>query len=618
MTHPYLTEAELRYGNFSGILTTGKSTYKKTKSAKNMYFDNPWDFGNGYIGPMPTPENPEKMEVMATLKRQFTPANKIKEVVDRVLDALLSRSPNWEIIDKSKLLTSAIEQETMRQSLHERIDTANQSVEELLAADPTSKKTPPKSAPPKRKFNLDEGGQPVDDETKRLVEAEIMLGQLWQTTDLKENIKRAFLELLLTGNGKLRSYIKRRFKDLQNKGLSDDEILFESIKYIGTEFIENLAGKVLDDDGDKMSIVRVDKKFGNNSGKFVEVTFVGSDFKTYIAIFDATGAGNQTTVEPDLSVQQDDTMEILIARVRSAGGQISEGLALDENIMVEELTGDPFVTQSMIQQNRALNLDLSLGVSVLVENGFVEMVTSNADLEEVIGQDADGNDIIAERVLVRGPSAAINLQGNQSVDKDGTVHFEKPGVMFKDPVSIEVFDKGERLYYRQILAEARQEFVLMVGDSTTTGESRIQSRQDFLKKCQQYKNPLDKFCSRILTTLLHLAADISGKPDYFKGIVVNFDSKISAGELSAAEQQVIVSRYQAQLISRETALTLLGTEDPIVEIDKIRLDEAEAQDSQVRRLVAASKFSMMVQAQNSDPNNPQPAKPPKTTPLGGV
>lgn len=53
-------------------------------------------------------------------------------------------------------------------------------------------------------------------------------------------------------------------------------------------------------------------------------------------------------------------------------------------------------------------------------------------------------------------------------------------------------------------------------------------------------------------------------------------------------------------------MVLLGVEDPILEQELVRVDQAEAMDLQVRRLVMASKYSQLLQPdqEGNSPNSP--------------
>lgn len=621
----YLTEAQLRYDTFSGIFLGSKKKMRAVRSAKNMYNDNAWDGGYGYIGALPTTENEEKDDILSTIKRQFTPRNGIKEVSDRVVNALLAQSPNWETYNNNQIIIKAVMQEQRRAEIQQRINEANKSVEELLTADPTKPIDAETLRPSRRKFKFASAAKEktgedssteetsVDEEEtdERLTQAEMILSHLWTRGDLGLTFRKGLLERLLAGEGNLRQYINKRYKEVGKDKKDFEERLIEACKYVGLEFVETDKVKVIDDDGDKLSVTRIERQIGKQTRKSIELTFVDNGL-TYIATFkDASNLDNseeakatQGNLDTITDMQPNEELSDVIKRIKKAGGSVSTGFKLDKHILVHQIKGDPYITASMVQQNRALTLALSLGVSVLVESGFGEMVITNTELRKTDGAAGTVDDGTKKAqtkytALKRGPSTVNNLIGKQSVTEDGTIVYESPGVYFKDPTPIEVFDEGAELYYRQLLAEAKQEFVLMVGDSTTTGESRIQSRQDFLKKCFEYKSEVDRLGSDILTTFLHLIAAIAGDNGYFEGISVNFDCQVSAGELSAAEQQVIVSRYELGLISRETALIMLGTEDPLLEIDKIRLDEAEKQDVQIRRLVASSRYSALIEAERA-------------------
>ena len=290
-------------------------------------------------------------------------------------------------------------------------------------------------------------------------------------------------------------------------------------------------------------------------------------------------------------------MSSRVLDVLSKIGEVSTPIFLDSQLLAEAIEVRPLVSEQLMQNNRALNLDLTLGVNVLIENGFPEMAVTNVELETKKVQDPTDSSktVNVPKGIRRGQSVVNNFVGIQSVNKEGEQRFEAPDVYYKEPSPMTTFKDGEELYYRQCLQESKQLYVLMTADSTVSGESRIQARQDFLKKIQRYKSELDRVGTWLLTTLLHMTAAVSGKNAYFKGIGVTFDSKVYAGELSAAEKNVVITMHDKGLIDTESAMVLLGVEDPMIVIDKVRADKAEEMDMQIRRLVAVSKYSAIIQ-----------------------
>ncbi|MGB4825060.1 MAG: hypothetical protein WBP82_09180 [Leuconostoc mesenteroides] len=561
-----LLEQDIEIRTFNDFINEArlrKTRNRTVKSTLNMYGGDMWDVGRGYIGPLPLLDNPDKSTIMLNIRRYFTFRNAIAEVVDRAVDGLLSKSPDWKIYNSK--------------------DPKN---------NPRIKARPQPF--PEAKFSED--GARIAEETlgtkrikidPKIEEAEYILSELWSSAKLGDCLKESLTQFMLEGRGKLRIYFPKK-----KEGIAKD--FTEVTRFIKAGFIHNDKAEILDDGADKLSIIEISKK--KDTTKTFEISFVSDNGSTYVGTIKSD---QRPTEELD---GEDDDIDEAIVKI-SAVAQLSTPMKLGGYLTADEILGKPFVTESMLQNNRALNLALSLGVGVLVEAGFPELVTTNVAMKKKTIDDPDnpGESIEVDEVLERGATTLVNLIGEQSTDAQGNTQFQNPGVYWKNPTPLDAFIQGEELYYRQILSEAKQLFVLTTDDSIMSGESRIQARQDFLKKIQRYKPSLDNHGTWLLNTILRFAASACGKDGYFDDISVIFDSKIYAGELSADEKNVVISQYTAEppLIARETAMVLLGTEDPIIEIDKIRTDQAEKLEFQVRRLEATSKFGNM--SENGQP-----------------
>lgn len=609
-------EFELRNQSYTG-LSKRLQGWKHTSfqnSSWRMYNGDMWDSGRGYIGPIPAHEDPDHDRVMSLISRAFTSRNVVAEVVDRLIDSLLSKSPNWNVFNQNELLSRSIESAQKRLEAQQRAEIANKSIQELVSDDNavfSSNKTSPGTEIEKNDNDITvvKKDEQSDDQqsikvNRKEVEAEIILSNLWTKLNLRKVIAECFAQRLVTGRGTIRVYIPKKFSTSDGTIKSIDDLL-KAMEGVRAEWVNSETAKVLDEEGEKVSVVRLEKKKGTNQTlKGIEVSFIDEDEKTRIVVYQPS---NQTSKSKNdslatLNADSMDASEVIEAIKKVA--DVSDAMFLDGNLILEEIQGKPFVTEQLLQNNRALNLDLTLGVNVLIEDGFTEMVTTNASIEYIETPDPanPGHVIRRPKALKRGSSTTTNLVGVQTYDEKGMKTYQTPGVTFRSPTSLESFNLGESLYYRQCLSEAKQLFVLISTDSTSSGESRIQARQDFLNKSLEYKPELDKIGGWLLTTLLHLVSIVSGKPEYFKEIGVFFDSRITAGELSSDEKNVVITMYEKHLISRERAMILLGSEDPIIELDAIRADEAEQMENQIRRLVATSRFSNLIQ-QDKEMNN---------------
>lgn len=534
-------------------------------SALAMYNGDMWDKGRGYIGPVPVKDDDNASVIMGNIKRMFTSRNVIKEVVDRTVDGLLSKSPDWKIYSLSDMKNNP--------RLKAR---TNPLPESVFNPDGTRKELP----------------KPAKKKNEALInEAELLLSNLWTDAELGDRLKDAVTRMLITGEGKLRIYIpaKRfgRFTDI-----------FEVARYVKVEFVENTKAVVLEEGGDKLSIVEIENR--KKGGRVLEISFTTDNGQTIIGAIDSDRAASSVANEVEYDEEIKDEISNLL---QSNTVDLSSPLDLGGNTTCNKIVKAPFVTESMLQNNRALNLTLSLGVGILIESGYAEMVTTNVALKTKKVIDEDGNETEEPVAIERGPSVMTNLVGEQTVDAQGNTEFQTPGVHWKEPSPLTTFVDGENLYYTQILKEARQLFITNTDTDNASGEARIQARQDFLNLLRKYKTCVDNYGTWLLNTIIRLCAAAAGKNGYFKDVGIIFDSKVSAGELSADEKNVVISMYTAEppLISREEAMVLLGNEDPLITIDKIRADQVEKLEMQVRRLEATAKFGNM--AQNGKPKD---------------
>lgn len=557
--HEFLENEKIVIKDFNDFINEQhKRIKRKYRSVLNMYNGDMWDNGKGYIGPLPVKGDTNSLMIMTNIKRMFTSRNVIAEVVDRAAEALTSKSPDWKIYNTKKIEN-------------------NPRLKNRVALIPRT--------------TFDEEGNPVKAEAvnhdRKIQEAELILSEVWSNAELAKCLKKSVTSMLLTEKGKLRIYFS--FKKI---GKNTD--LIEAAKYVRVEFINDKEAVVLDDGVDKLSIVEISSK-----EKKWEISFTDDNGMTYIGSVSNKNIDEEKIQEEIIDDANSTALPNAISDLVDKGFlDLSSPLDLKGEITVDEIQGDSYVTESMLQNNRALNLALSLGVGILVESGYAEMVTTNVALKtKKTGEyDDEGNEIEKPVAIERGPTSLTNLVGEQTMNpQTGEVTFQQPGVYWKEPSPLKSFIDGESLYYQQILAEARQTHVLMDDDATASGESRVQAKQGFLNKVLPYKPSVDNHGSWLLNTILNIVAILAGKSGYFKDYKVLYESKTSVGDLAADEKNVVISMYTAEppLISRESAMVLLGTEEPLIEIDKIRLDQAEKLDNQITRLKATAKFGNM-------------------------
>lgn len=594
---------ELNYSNLSSYFRGKMNRLARVaRSAKVMYDGDMWDSGRGYIGPIPEPDDKDGQKLMAGMAQRFTGRNCVFEVTERLVDAILSRSPNWEIFNKKNILARSKKRAEDRAKLEEKL----RMLATAALQNPTGG---PEPLPPEPVGDPNTPEAPKDEipTDERIPEAELLSSELWGKLKLKSVLEQAFSERLVVGEGKIRIRFSRKLLDNLDESVDENgrfDAFLDVIKYIKVEYTPNDQSKVLDDDGEALSITKIEDKRQKQVGielSFVEdtsnLTFIATVVKQTNKKSKATDKSQLQNNDADAEEietevdQEDSTVSEIIEKIKEVVSDISTGFNLDGNILVGELKGRPYISESMLQNNRALNLDLSLAAGVLIESGFQEMITTNAALGGPDGKTVN---------IKRGPTTSNNLVGMKSVDQYGTITYSNVDVKFKDPTPLTTFETGENLFYRQILCEAKQQFILGTDSKYMSGESRVQSRVEFLKTALRFKPDMDNFGSWLVTTLIHLVASISGFDGYFQGLGVSFDTRVSPGELSSDEKNTVILMQEKGLIDREAAMVLLGIEDPILTLDKVRFDQAESLEYQAKQMQINHAFG---QSDTINPND---------------
>ncbi|MGH8000414.1 MAG: hypothetical protein ACREPR_13525, partial [Brasilonema sp.] len=112
---------------------------------------------------------------------------------------------------------------------------------------------------------------------------------------------------------------------------------------------------------------------------------------------------------------------------------------------------------------------------------------------------------------------------------------------------------------------------LIAKDLILSGRSRAEMRNDFIVALQKDAEKVSSFLSSTFMTALLINQAMLGKPvDIYKQIVINVKIVINPGKPTPEDQDEIIKLFQAGLMSRQTAIALLGyTDDENAEIQRI-------------------------------------------------
>lgn len=99
-------EAKLaeRAVNSTPALTTERDARAVYPLSIQSYYDGDhWQAASGWVGPRPAVDDPEYATVLAEIAIAFVSSNKVREVIDRHMHAVIGREPNWGLTPRRAL-----------------------------------------------------------------------------------------------------------------------------------------------------------------------------------------------------------------------------------------------------------------------------------------------------------------------------------------------------------------------------------------------------------------------------------------------------------------------------------------------------------------------------------
>jgi len=250
-------------------------------------------------------------------------------------------------------------------------------------------------------------------------------------------------------------------------------------------------------------------------------------------------------------------------------------LALNGNLTLFELDGEPLITEPVKRNQKLLDKALTMLSHNMDEAGFREEVYLNAQPpgKTVMIDDPDGSGkqveafVRGSEPLDKGPGAVKFVRGIAYTERDeatGKVitHLATPSREVTDPVPVKSYTDTASEAYRNILEDTDQLHVQIAGDAASSGESRKQARDDYKKSLDETKSEVDYVGSAVMETFLSLTAIFAGRPGYFDGVRVSFDCRVDPGPLDSEDRRINLEEIKAGLKSEEEGMQYIGIADP--------------------------------------------------------
>lgn len=426
---------------------------------------------------------------------------------------------------------------------------------------------------------LAEGEQPTAPEQALVDEAEAALtGEWWDDHQPLDALKDAARNALLGGRGVLRLHIPPGLRD--QAGLIRALNLAAALDILYLDAPDPSAAMLVRDPATYRQVGVFRYRYADTD--YAELTYVEDDGRT-------------------------------ILRVLDGGGVISEiALALGGRLLMTELRRDRLATPAVLAMQKLVNLTRTMEGRSINMAGFRERNITNAQPAghwvDATGREVRPDDPSALRFVYEGlltGAGSTNFITGLPIYRDGEIQgYTNPNVNYGEPVKPDAFTLTRDDAYNAILGQVHQRHVLMSSDATASGESRKQARAEYEADLRLTANIVNDAGRWLLETTLATAAFAAGAPERFTTLRSTFSARVDAGPLSADEIKTITERYQAGLLSRETALALQGIDDVDAEVARI---EEEDQAKQTRGDAA---FANLVRTTTT----PTPPAPPTPTP----
>ena len=237
------------------------------------------------------------------------------------------------------------------------------------------------------------------------------------------------------------------------------------------------------------------------------------------------------------------------------------------------VNGNELITESVRQLQSSLNHGLTMKLMGQEMFGFRERVYLNAQAPGTWAKDPNGGpDIFTPGDMTRKPGVDTYMAGipTESVgDTSRAQGFTTPSVYDAEPIDptalLKSIDADIALIHRQF----KQGFRLSSDDGgNLSGSSRVQQRAEFHDYMKLWQPRIEGAIANVLNVVLELLEE-----DYTAVVTL----RCSTGKLTPEERQALIVEYQAGLMSKTTAMAMLGSvQDIDAELALIEEERAKA------------------------------------------
>ncbi len=622
MAH-YLLDKNLEYADLEALLGLTSDEQLNVNHNFELYSGNQWLNGEGNIGIAAAPDDPQATEISLRLQKRHIHSNKVKEITLRQRNAIFGVEPNFDFTVRRTL-------KKVPKMIDDPAYVPGAPPPPPPPADPADPKKPDQTEKPPQipdptgiKIN-----EPLaDDEQKLVDEAREAYLQFWDDQKPLKKLKTALRNRLLLGRGGIRLFVPAKFVSIGSDGKARTrpaKDMLEAIKMIYIEAVDadgnSVSSRVAEDmfTRDLLGITKLKRQTKQEIVDYLEISFVDDADRTFIGVFDrsAQNPGGNAAATAIPTPKQLPPAPASVENAANANANaaaqdanalppeivLSDPLFLNGKLTLFEMKGEALITPSMRRQQYLINHGYTMAGFTMTEHGISEMALTNVELETETIKDKDGKSKEIPKRLKRGGGVVNNFIGMETVGKDGSAQLATPGIHFKEPSSVETMRDGVSLGYEAMLQESCQQYALISGDATVSGESRIQAISDFFLFSGDFKTDADQLGVWLGETVINWAAQLCGRAKAFYDLRHTFESKLQVSLPSSDQRATNISEMQAGIKSKNRAMMDAGISDP---------DAENAQIAEEKRQANLLLPPALIPGAPIDPNNPNNLNDPK-------
>lgn len=403
-----------------------------------------------------------------------------------------------------------------------------------------------------RRF-LPEGTPPAESEKSVIQVIEAALTRWGDTAKVQEAFLKAAVQMLLAQRGVLRLFVPLSALDIITIG--DPES--------GTaQQVQGVVAGTLDEALDKIAI----------EAPSVKVALLYEHPRTRQRIGVVRQVVDNAEVISLYYLVRDRLTEIRqLAPDRDMGPAIQLALGGRLPLVQAELVDGPLITEQVRQNQRAMNLALSMVPRSAVTSGFLERVF----LDTMPPGEWEYNEI-GERTSFTpgkhrlGAGTTTFAQGTSYRDPSGQLVVKDAGVEYRDPIDPKAPFNAAMYHYSVMLAEVRQEHVLTNTEALMSGKSREQARAGFEASVRPTKQQCELLAMSVYETALAMAEAFIGQPgQYTTDFRIVATCRVDTGPSAASEREQDNEAADKNLMAPQTVMERAGIVDVDAEMARI-------------------------------------------------